>query len=289
MVDSVIERLTHSGTVGLAVAIAVESTTSERPGYRRTLFPMVCGFALLAFFAAPWPVAVKAHAFLHGLCAQRPSHTYRFGGQPLPFDARMTGIYLGFFASAIVLVTSGADRRARLPRPWIIGVGAALIVAMGIDGFNSFFLDLGLRHLYRPSNQLRLATGAGVGIVLACAICYLVATSLWRRPDFARRGVDGRTAAILLIAQAPIAIVLAGWSALFLPLTLLLLISATAVMSLLALVTLVMLLRADNAFDRLADVQVHASVALALGVLAIALLAGLRFLFERHFGPSPLV
>ncbi|MBN9401957.1 MAG: FAD-dependent oxidoreductase, partial [Burkholderiales bacterium] len=54
-------------------------------------------------------------------------------------------------------------------------------------------------------------------------------------PDFARRGVDGQTAAILLIAQAPIAIVLAGWSALFLPLTLLLLISATAVMSLLAL------------------------------------------------------
>jgi uncharacterized membrane protein len=201
----------------------------------------------------------------------------------------MTGIYLGFFASTFVLIARGAYRCVRLPKPWIIASGLLLVAAMGVDGFNSLFLDLRLRHLYAPSNELRLATGAGVGIVLACAISYLIAISLWRRPDFVRRGVDGRTLALLVAAQAPVAIVLTGLSELLLPLTLLLVISATAVMSLLALVTLVMVLRADNAFDRPADVQAHAAVALVLGVLAISLLAGLRFVYERHFGPSPLV
>lgn len=271
------------------MTVAIERTEAGRPAYRQALFPIAVVLALLAFFAAPWPIAIKAHAFLHGLCAQRPSHTFRFGGEPLPFDARMTGIYAGFFSSSIVLVARGAHRRARLPRLWVIAAGLGLVAAMGIDGFNSLFIDIRARHFYAPSNALRLATGAGVGIVLAVAISYLVAISLWRRPDVNHRGVDGRTLLMLIAAQTPAAIVFTGWPALWLPLTLLLLISATTVMTLLALVTLVMLFRADNSFDRPADLNEHAALALLLGVVAIALLAAGRFLFERHFGPSPLV
>ena len=270
------------------MAIAVDPSQSEQPRYRRLLFPMVAGIALLAFLAAPWPLGVKSHALLHGLCAQRPSHTFTFGGRELPFDARMTGIYAGFFLSAIVLVARGRHRAGKLPSIWVMGALTMLAGAMALDGFNSLFLDLNLPFLYTPSNALRLTTGLGVGIVLAIALAYLVAISLWRRPEMKMTAVDGRGLALLLAAQTPALVFLTGWAPLYAPLTLLLLCSAVAVVSLLALVTLVMIVRADNSFSGPRDVQAYASAGLALGLLAIALLAGARFLYERHFGPSPL-
>ena len=63
----------------------------------------------LVFLALPWSIEHKAHLALHGLCAQRPSHTYTFNGRLLPFDARMTGIYSGFLVTTSVLF---AERRA---------------------------------------------------------------------------------------------------------------------------------------------------------------------------------
>ncbi len=38
---------------------------------------------------------------------------------------------------------------------------------MGIDGFNSMLLDIGGYNLYTPQNELRIATGLGMGIALA--------------------------------------------------------------------------------------------------------------------------
>src|SRR5436305_8156522 len=72
-------------------------TTLDSLGNRRLPW-LVVGAALL-FFAAPWGVEHKAHALMHGLCAQTPSHTLRFGTHGLPFDSRMTGIYGGFIGS----------------------------------------------------------------------------------------------------------------------------------------------------------------------------------------------
>ena len=267
---------------------ALDSIHHERPRYRQSLFPIVVGFAVLAFFAAPWPLGLKAHALLHGLCAQRPSHTFTFGGEALPFDARMTGIYSGFFLSAIVLIARGRHRAAKLPPIWVIGILALLGAAMAIDGFNSLFVDINVRHLYAPSNDLRLATGLGVGIVLSVALDYLVAISLWRRPLLDRPAVDGRGLAILIVAQLPAVTFLTGWRSLYNLLTMLLLCSAVAVMSLLALVTVVLLTKADNSFASPRDVQMHASLGFVLGLISIFGLAAFRFLFERHFGPSPL-
>ena len=50
---------------------------------------LLAGGFMLAFLAAPWSLEHKAHAALHGLCAQTPSHTFLMGGRPLPFDARL--------------------------------------------------------------------------------------------------------------------------------------------------------------------------------------------------------
>src|SRR3712207_1188597 len=48
-----------------------------------------------------------SRAFLHGLCAQRESHSFHIGGNVLPVDARMTGIYLGAATTIGCLAASG--------------------------------------------------------------------------------------------------------------------------------------------------------------------------------------
>jgi len=102
-----------------------------------------------------------------GICAQLPGHSFYPGGQPLPLCARNTGIYLGFIVTLIAFFATGRGRVQRLP-PWPIIIVLLLgVIALAIDGFNSFFLDLGLYHLYQPHNLLRLATGLVTGLALA--------------------------------------------------------------------------------------------------------------------------
>ena len=102
-----------------------------------------------------------------GICAQLPSHSFFPGGQQLPLCARNTGIYLGFASTLLVLVVAGRTRVMRLPA---VGVAVVLVLAvamLGVDGFNSFFRDLQLPHLYQPHNLLRLGTGLATGTAMA--------------------------------------------------------------------------------------------------------------------------
>src|SRR5436305_9106915 len=81
-----------------------------------------------------------------GICAQLLTHSFYPGGERLPLCARNTGIYLGFMVTLLTLYASGRGRVQRLPS-WpitILLIGGGL--AMVIDGFNSFLLDLGLQH-----------------------------------------------------------------------------------------------------------------------------------------------
>src|SRR5688500_11769950 len=110
-------------------------TSSERN--TSYMLPMVAGGLVLLFFAAPWSLEHKAHAALHGLCAQTPSHTFLMGNRPLALDGRMTGIYGGFIVAFACLAGMGRHRAARLPTLPLMGVLAMLVGIMTIDGFNS--------------------------------------------------------------------------------------------------------------------------------------------------------
>src|SRR5579863_2591880 len=116
-----------------------------------------------------------------GICAQLPTHSFYPGGERLPLCARNTGIYLGLMITLLTLFALGRGRAQRLP-PWpiivvlVVGVGV-----MAVDGFNSFFLDLGLKHLYQPHNLLRLATGLATGLAVASLGLPLLNRLVWRR------------------------------------------------------------------------------------------------------------
>lgn len=248
--------------------------------------PLVfAGGLLLAFFAAPWSLEHKAHAALHGLCAQTPSHTFLVGGTPLPFDARMTGIYGGFATAFVCLVLLGRHRAARLPSIPMMVLLAVLIGAMAVDGFNSLFRDLGRQHLYQPDNQLRLLTGIGTGLTLAVILCYLFAVTMWRRPNTSQRVIVLRDIAVLIPSQIPfVLLVVSGWGWLAEPLTVGLVIAALGVLSALGIIAIVLLKRLDYSFDNAADLHAHATSAMLLAVIVMAALASGRFLLEHVTG-----
>jgi uncharacterized membrane protein len=262
----------------------------SEPGYRRYLFVLSFGVLFLLFLAVPWPLAHKAHAVLHGLCAQRPSHTLLLGGQELPFDARMTGIYGGFLATSIYFVARGRLRAAKTPSILTVVVLGAFVGALAIDGTNSFLLDMILWHPYEPHNDLRLATGLLTGIALATVVAFLLASTLWRNPEASTRVVNGpRELVILVCLQAPFALAcISGSGALFALLTLLLLVAAVLALTSIMLATVALFSRRDGTFATWTDLQGTAFVALLAALGVMALFGGGRFLLEHFMGPSPL-
>jgi len=250
---------------------------------------LLAGGLVLAFLAAPWSLEHKAHAALHGLCAQTPSHTFLMGGRPLPFDSRMTGIYGGFAIGFACLALIGRHRSARLPSFSLMALLAAFVGVMAIDGFNSLFLDLGKPHPYQPDNRLRLLTGIGTGISLAVILCYLIGVTLWRRPDTKQPVVTWRDLGIVLPMQLPfVLLILSGWAWLSAPLTIGLVMASLAVLTTLALVAIVLIKRLDYSFDGIGELHAHATAAMVVAVAIMAMLASGRFLLEHITGIQTL-
>lgn len=269
--------------------IAVKRAPEVAPWVRDHLFPVTLFIVAALFLAAPWPLAAKTYAALHGLCAQRPSHSLTLGSQRLPFDARMTGIYGGFLTTALYLLARGRFRAFRLPTRATMAVLALFVVVMGIDGTNSFLLDAQLWHPYAPGNRLRLATGLLTGIALAIAVCVMASTTLWRtgRPQRVVGGLP--EVGLLVLLQLPFAVAtLSGVAWLYAPLALLLLGSATAVVSSLTLVIVAVTRYGDRAFTRASQLQVPATWALLLGIAVMAAIAGGRFWLEHVTHMTPL-
>ena len=251
---------------------------------------MAPGLGTLLFLALPWSLEHKAHVVLHGLCAQRPSHTYYFGDRPLPFDARMTGIYLGFLATMIVLLASGAHRWCRPPSASRIALLLALGGAMAMDGFNSLLRDLALPYPYEPRNWLRVVTGAGAGVVLAVALCFLLSVTLWRQVDTRRQTIDSWLLPIRAsVVAAPMLIVAtSGIDVLYGPVVLMLILAALAALTTLSLVVIVILRKMEYRFSTAGQVEPVVAPALALALTIMLALSVGRTVVERWTGPSGL-
>src|SRR5215218_2880995 len=255
------------------------------PDYQRWLGLIVILSAALGFIAAPWPLSEKSHAVLHGLCAQTPSHTLRLGGQMLPFDARMTGIYAGVAVTMIAIGFRTRFRFAGIPRWRLVAVMAAFVLAMAVDGFNSFFLDIGVWHAYTPQNWLRLVTGMGAGIALGAKLSYLIASTLWRDTSLGSPAASWRDLAVTFITCVGVAtLFLSGWGFLYVIVTFILVASAVFVVCAIVLLMLILLRESNNRWRSLGDMQVEGAIGILLGFLVVAMLAGGRFALEYWLG-----
>jgi hypothetical protein len=105
------------------------------------------------------------------------------GGEQLPLEARMGGIFLGFLC-AVALLSLLGRLRASQPPGGALGLACwALIALTGIDGLNAFFFDGSLAHLYTPNTELRLLTGLGAGLGVGLMAVPVVADIVWARPQ----------------------------------------------------------------------------------------------------------
>ena len=245
--------------------------------------------SVAGLLAAPWALDAKLYAVVHGLCAQRPSHSYALGGTRLPFDARMTGIYGGFLVAAACLLARGGWRAARAPAPALVAALALFVVALGVDGVNSTLQDFGLPYLYQPDNRLRLATGLLTGTALAVLLLAMLNNVLWARVVDAPPLRGWRDFGALLAAQALLYLaIVSGWGLLYRPVALALVAGGVTVVLTLALLLLVLLYGRENRFERLPDLAGFATAALLLSYATLGLIAAARFSLEQLLGPNPL-
>lgn len=243
---------------------------------------------MLAFY--PGGFTEKSRLVLHGLCAQTPGHTFHFGGLPLPFDARMTGIYSGAIMTLGYLALRGRLLAVQLPPVRYLAVLAGFVALMAADGFNSLFTDIGWWHPWESTNNFRVITGYGMGVALAVALVWLMAGTVFQ---IARKETTIRSWTDLGWCLAPLPMLLGilhlDWTALHVPLSIFLMLSAWAVLGVLACVTILLATRTDERIVRTSQLHVPGAVGLLVGVAIMLLLAFGRTWLEHTLGiPSTL-
>jgi uncharacterized membrane protein len=122
-------------------------------------------------------------ALLYGVSAQRPSHSVFIGGEQLPLEARMGGIFLGFLCAVVTLAVLGRLRASQPPGGALAGLCGGLIALTALDGLNATLADRALPHLYAPNTLLRLMTGLAAGYGLALLALPVVAGTVWKDPS----------------------------------------------------------------------------------------------------------
>jgi hypothetical protein len=101
----------------------------------------------------------------------------------------------------LCMLAAGRWRAASFPPGRILAVLAGFIAAMGLDGLNALFFDLGWPHLYAPDLRLRLATGLLVGVAMAAILLPAFNGALWRDVSDQRSLANERELLAILVPQ----------------------------------------------------------------------------------------
>ena len=240
----------------------------------------------VTFLLAPGSIALKTHVALHGLCAQRPSHSLLIDGAALPMDARMTGIYIGATIAVGCLMAFGRLRATRTPSRAVVVALALFVVALAIDGFNALLVDIGSAHPYDPSNELRLATGILAGTALGIVLGHLFAASIWAQSD-PQRAVVASPFELLVpigVSGAIGALAAADLSILYAPFAGGLLLAAVAVFSMLGIIMVALISDRGWSHRSFNDLVPLAMAGFVAAVLIIAALSWFRFMAEKFIG-----
>jgi uncharacterized membrane protein len=212
----------------------------------------------------------------YGLCHQLPARSFFAGGFQLPVCARDTGIYAGFALSIVIIALLERGRRpSEIPRPWLIGVGAAFLGAMVLDGVSSY---AGWRS---TTNDLRLITGLLAGYALTLAVVPMVNGQMWRTVT-RTRVLEGWRAGVWLISLLP-AFALLRWGlpetgALY-PILLTVAIAFTFLVVNLVFATLLPVF--EQRASRLKDAWPQIAIALVFVGLELGVASALRVWLER--------
>lgn len=259
---------------------------SERPW--RFVFVALLGALLAAFLLLPGlTLEQKLYLALHGVCAQL--HNISVGGVQLPLCARDSGMYLSMLLALALLWARGRGRASGLP-PWPITAALlALLLLLAVDGINSSLAEMQRAHLYTPRNDLRMATGMGVGIGLGAFVLLVANTALGGGAD--QRPVMGGWADLglaLALDGLLLLAILSDLSFLAWPLAILVFLGIVGLLFTIALVVAATLMGYDGAGLRPALLARPATLALLLSLGMLAGMALLRLWLEQRGLMPPL-
>ena len=246
---------------------------------------LLVGVAALFLIIGADSFSTTSRSVLHGLCAQRPTHSFTIGGDLLPFDARMTGIYSGALWSWIVFAFRRRLLAAVSPTLPVVLTLAGAVAVMGIDGFNALLVDLGTWHPYEPHNLVRFFTGFGTGVAIASLQVWLIGSSLFKLAGNRRSWDSVRE--LWWTAPASVGTIALIWSDqawMYPAIASLLMVSAWITVTGLVLVIVVSLLRAEARIVSLRRLEAPLIVSAVAALFVILGLAQIRFWLERSLG-----
>lgn len=225
-------------------------------------------------------------AIAFGICPQRPSHSLFLGGQQMPIEARMAGMFGGFVIGAAYFVAIGRGRAWRMPASGITIVLVIFVALMGIDGANALLYDLRLPHLYPPNLYVRLGTGLLTGLAFAGFVVPAFNSTVWQTGLEVSPLTNARDLLVGLGLEAVYFMAaISGASVLFYPVSLIAVLGAPILIAMLSAVVVTSLLGRSNRAARMADLLPTVLGGLALAVVMLGTLSAARFAL---FGPGPL-
>lgn len=160
---------------------------------------VVISLTLLALWLGLTPPGVlgKADAIGYSVCHRIEARSFFIAERPTPLCARCSGMYLGMLAGFIYQLRLG--RRAALPPLRVSIPLSVFLITFGVDGLNSYLQFFpNAPRLYDPSNLLRLATGSGLGVLVAVMFLPIFHQYMWSNADPRPALADYRQALALL-------------------------------------------------------------------------------------------
>lgn len=227
-------------------------------------------------------------AIAFGICPQRPSHSLFLGGQQMPIEARMAGIFGGYVIGAAYFWALRRERAMRLPGRAMTITLIGFIALMGVDGVNALLFDLRLPHLYTPDLLLRLGTGLLTGLALAGFVVPAFNSTVWASgPDISPLNNVRHLLGGLLLEALYFIATISGVGIFLYPVSLLAVLGVPILLGMIGSIVIATLRvsRRENRATRAADLIPLMLVGLALAVIMLGIMSGLRYLL---FGPGPL-
>jgi uncharacterized membrane protein len=212
-----------------------------------------------------------------GICAEIATHIFYAGSERLPLCARNTGIYMGFFASLLILKLLRKDRAQSLPPRMIMIFLLGGICLLTTDGSNSLLFDLGLPHLYQPQNSLRLATGLLTGLAIAGCTLPTINRLLWCEYTSQQSIASWREIGVFLAALAlsfGAVVTQSGW--LLYPIAILSTSGIVLVVSYFNLTLIITICKREQTFTRYRELAPFFSMALVYAIGEMLILAQLK-------------
>jgi len=222
---------------------------------------------------------------LNGVSAQRPTHSVFLGGEQLPLEARMGGIFLGFLCATLLIFVLGRLQASHPPSGALALACWTLVALTGLDGLNAFLFDGNLPHLYPPNSATRLLTGLGAGLAVGLMAIPVVASVVWARPSDEASIEDAvELLGGLALAGLVGALILAGVGVLLWPVALAMLGGVVVAFGVANLYVIVLATRRAGQAVTFADLSSGLIGSLGLSLLEIGGLAALRSWLVAAFG-----